>query len=103
MRKQSVRGSRQGGKAQVGKPARRDHSELLGLWVAFEEDGSHPEAMAELYVGEGISDHNAGCDGDIRELCVGLIEEARERLAAVAFLFVMRAEVKGVDVRALRS
>jgi hypothetical protein len=58
--------------------------------------------MAELDVGERVADHDTGYCGDLREVGAGLIEEAGERLAAVALLRVVRAEVEGVDVRALR-
>jgi hypothetical protein len=58
--------------------------------------------MAELNVGEGVADHDAGRCGDLRELGAGLLEEAGEGLAAVALLRVVRAEVEGVDMRALR-
>jgi len=58
--------------------------------------------MAELYVGERISDHEAGGGVDLGEVCAGLMEEAGEGLAAVALVSVVRAEVEGVDVRALR-
>jgi len=70
--------------------------------VAFEEDGGHAQAMAELDVGERVADHEASVGGDLGEVGAGLMEEAGERLAAVALLRVVRAEVEGVDMRAVR-
>jgi len=70
--------------------------------IAFQQEGGHAQAMAELDVGERVADHEAGAGGDLGELSAGLLEEARERLAAVALLRVVRAEVEGVDVRAVR-
>jgi hypothetical protein len=64
------------------------------------EDGFHAQAVAEFDVGERIADHDAGFGGKIGKLGRGLLEKAGKRLAAVALLFVVRAEVEGVYVGA---
>lgn len=74
---------------------------FLVLGVAFEEESQHAKAATELDVGERVSDHDAGSGIDLGEVCAGLLEEAGKRLAAVALLLVVRAEVEGVNVRAL--
>jgi hypothetical protein len=72
------------------------------LGIAFEEDGPHTQAVAELYIGERITDHDTGFGGDIRKLGAGLKEEPGEWLAAVASVLDVGAEVEGVDVCTLR-
>lgn len=72
---------------------------FLSRWVAVDEDGEHAEPTAEFNVGEGIAydDAGFGCNG--RKLGNGLMEESRERLAAIAFLLVVGAEVEAVEMR----
>ena len=68
-----------------------------------DENGRHPQAAAEFNIDKRVADHDAGCGGDGWEPGRGLVEEARERLAAVALAFVVRAEEEGVDMRAVAA
>lgn len=56
--------------------------------------------MAELDVRERVADHEAGGGLDVGEVGERLLVEAGTGLAAVAFVLIVRTEVKGVDVRA---
>ena len=71
---------------------------LLECRIAVDEDGEHAEAAAELDVGPGVADDDAGCRVDVGEIGLGLLEEAGKRFAAVAPILVVRAKVEGVDV-----
>lgn len=70
--------------------------------MAFDEDGQHAESAAKLYVRPGISDHDAGLRGNLREVGLRLLEEAWERLAAATFVLVVGTKIEGIDVRSLR-
>ena len=77
----------------------------LGAWfamfrVAREEDGAKAEVGAEVDVGERVAEDEAGGRFDAGEVGLGLVEHAGERLAAVALVFVVGADVEGIDVRA---
>ena len=56
------------------------------------QNGRHPQTAGEFNVDERVADHDAGCGGDGGELGYGLIEEAGERLAAVALAVIVRAD-----------
>ena len=66
--------------------------------IAFDEDGSHAQVVAEFNVGEGIADDDAGFRGDFGEVGFGLFEEAWAGFAAVALALVVRTEIKAVNV-----
>lgn len=68
--------------------------------IAFEEDGEHAKAVAELDVGERVADHCAGFGGDGGDSRNRLMEEAGQGLAAVALVVVVGAEEEAVQVRA---
>ena len=76
---------------------------LLMCRIAFDVDAWTCRLRAELDVGPGVADHDAGCGRDVGELANGLLEKAGHRLAAVALVFVVRAEVEGVDVGAVTA
>ena len=69
--------------------------------IAFDEDRLHPQAAAKLDIGRRVADHHAGRGRDLRESRNRLLEEPRQRLAAVAFARLVRANKKRIDVRAL--
>ena len=69
--------------------------------IALNEEGTEPEAVAEFNIGQGVADDQAGVSGDFREIGLGLMKEAGKWLAAVAFLFIVRADVEAIDVCAV--
>jgi len=87
----------------VGYLAGGIYSGLLQRAVAIDEDGEETEAAAELNVGPGVADHDAGFADDVWEACAGLIEKPGERLAAGTFILIVRAEEKGVDMSSVRG
>ena len=99
MLQQVLHGFGQVGEALAGEAGSGPGAGFLASRVAIDEDGMHAEAAAELNVGERIADHGAGLGGDVREIGLSLLEQARQRLAAVALAVVVRAEVEGVQMR----
>jgi hypothetical protein len=83
---------------QVGGVACGFGSGLAVLGVSFDEDGEHAEAAAELDVGPRVADDGAGLGCDVRIVGECLVEEAGQRLTAVALSLVVRAEIEGIDV-----
>lgn len=73
----------------------------MALRIDLDEEGGDAEAAAKFHVHKGVSDHDTGGGGDAGELSSGLLEEARQRLAAVALAAVVGADEKGVDMRAV--
>ena len=67
------------------------------LGVARDEDRFEPEIFAELDIGEGVADDDAGFRGDLRKFGFGLLVKAGTGFAAGALTFVVGAEVEGVD------
>jgi hypothetical protein len=59
----------------------------------------HAKVATEFYVGEGIADYHARGRLDLWELLSCLLEETRQRFAAVALAFVVGAKVEAVHVR----
>ncbi len=87
---------------QVGRVARGFGSGLLERRIAIDEDGEHAEAAAELDVGPRVANDGTGFGGDVGEFCLGLVEQAGKRLAAVAVGLVVGAKVERVDVGVVR-
>jgi len=71
------------------------------LWVTLDENSEHAKAAAKIDIGERIADHDACCGGNLRKLSHGLLEEAWQRLAAVALPLVVGAEVETVHMSAV--
>ncbi len=69
--------------------------------VAVDEHGFHIQPSAKLYIGERVTDHDALPSCNVRELFDRLFEQPRQRLTAVALLFIVRAKVEAVDMGSL--
>jgi hypothetical protein len=74
---------------------------LPGRGIAVNEDRRHGEAVCSLDVGEGIADEEAVPRRDFGKIAEGLKKEAGLGLAAVALIFVVRAEVESIDAGAV--
>src|ERR1035438_5558766 len=98
---QGIHSLNQRGEADVGQVAGCFCPGLSQFRVAIEEDSEHAQTAAEFDVGVGVADHDAGGCFDGGEVGEGLVEEAGQRLAAVALLLVVRAKVEAVDVSAV--
>lgn len=75
---------------------------LLECGIAFDEDGRHAQAAAELDIRGRVTDHHAGRCGNRWELGGRLVEHAGKRLSAIALAFLMRTDKEGVDAGAVR-
>jgi len=72
-----------------------------GMFITFNEDGFEPQILAKFDIRKGIADDQAGSRIYLSELSLRLLEEARQRLAAVTLPLVMRTEIEIVDMRAV--
>jgi len=68
-------------------------------WIAFDEDGLHAEIFGELNVRERVADHQAARGSKGREALLRLKKQPGPGLAALAGVFVMRADEEAVDMR----
>lgn len=69
--------------------------------IAFDEDGCHAQAAAELDIGGRVTDHDAASCRNFWEPRDCLVEHARKRLAAIALTVIVRTDKEAVDVGAV--
>ena len=69
--------------------------------VAFNENSHHSQTMTKLDVAKRIADHHTRLRRDGGKVGHCLLEQARQRFAAVALSFVVRAKIESVHMCAL--
>jgi len=99
--KQGVDGGSERRKARCGCGARFACAGLPLRRIAVNEQRAHAEAASELDIDGRVANHDAGLGVDCGKVALRLEKHAGERLAAVAGVLVMGAEVEGVNVRAV--
>ena len=87
-------------RASIGHGSGFLRTGFLMLGISVDEDGLYAQVMAELDVAQAIADDQAGFSGDLRVVRLGLLEETRQRFAAVALALVVGAKVETVDASA---
>lgn len=83
---------------QISRFAGGVRAGLLKCGIAVDEHRKHAEPAAELDVRPGVADNRAGFGADVGKVRLRLIEQAGQRLAAIALILVVRAEVEAVHM-----